>query len=429
MKKRELGMKAIVVELKNEFAAVLSDDGCVITVKNNNYEIGQIIQIKKQRVQIYKKISMFAASAAAFVILGTSVWAYASPYTYVSLDVNPSIEFTVNRFDRVIQVRAVNDDGSELLSGIEAKELVNKAITGALTTALDQIIEAGYIDHKTENGIVIAASSKNSEKAGDLVSDLKEAVDRKISEEGNIAVVEAFSVASNRVDEAKELGITPGKLNLVEKLKEAAGTIETVDINEWLDKSVKDIMKATKEYAASAEEGKNNMEVPAEEDNTKKDTTVEDENVKENHNDNDSRTDIKPTEDTDKKYGNNPKNTNTDSNKNNKKYDNATVKNSYKSPDKASQAANKQTDSNKSIPSGKPATITPVPSVDPDVQKDTADKASGKSQDRITTAQDKSTPQNQDVNQEKGDSQKDTEGNSQRDNVGKSEEAGNKKQK
>jgi len=28
-------MKAVVVELKNELAAVLSEDGCIVTVKNN----------------------------------------------------------------------------------------------------------------------------------------------------------------------------------------------------------------------------------------------------------------------------------------------------------------------------------------------------------------------------------------------------------
>lgn len=247
-------MKAVVVELNKNQAAVLSDDGCIVTIRNDNYEIGQVIQMKNQKLGLTKKLSVFAASAAAFVVLSVGTWAYASPYTYVSVDVNPSIEFIVNRFDRVIKVKAVNDDGEEILSEIPLNELTNESIENAIKTTVDQLSEAGYFNSEAEGGIVIATSSEDTEKAEELADELQTSVEEVNQENGDSVVVETISVGLERVKEAQELGVTPGKLNLVEKLQEAAGDTAEVDISEWLDKPVKDIMKATKDYKKAPED-------------------------------------------------------------------------------------------------------------------------------------------------------------------------------
>ncbi|NLP34544.1 MAG: hypothetical protein GX359_05020, partial [Clostridiales bacterium] len=239
-------MKAVVVEIKNRYVAVLSDDGCIVKIKNNNYEIGQVIQMSRSKIHMTKKIAAFAASAAAMVILSTGTWAYASPYSYVSLDVNPSIEFTVNRFDRVLKVRATNDDGTEFLKEVNLNDLKNETIKEALSTTVEQISQAGYFEGNIEAGLVIATSAKNEKKAEDLAKELQETVDTDLVESGQEVQVESFKVGYERVQKAKELGVTPGKLNLVEKLQESATDPTTIDIEEWLNKPVKEIMKATK---------------------------------------------------------------------------------------------------------------------------------------------------------------------------------------
>lgn len=246
-------MKAVVVEIKNNRAAILSDDGCVIAVKNKNYEIGQVLHITPSRVSIPKRIATIAATAAAFVVLSIGTWAYASPYAYVSLDINPSLEFTINRFDWVLSVKAVNDDGEELLKNIPLGSLENKSIDKALLQSVEQLTESGFLTKDSENGMVIATSSDNSEKAEKLAFELQEAVEKKIAQGGNEIEIEAFSVEPERVEEAKQLGVTPGKLNLVEKLQAAAPDTESIDIEDWLEKPVKEIMKATKEYKSTSD--------------------------------------------------------------------------------------------------------------------------------------------------------------------------------
>ena len=239
-------MKAVIVEIKNGFAAVLSDDGRITKTKNYNYEIGQVIQLKNTKEYITKKFAVCAASVAVMVLLGVSALAYATPYSYVSIDINPSIEYSINRFDRVLSVRAVNDDGEEILKEIKLSNLKNKTINQALSLTLDQIADMGYYEGNVEGGLVIATSGKNQEKADELAKELQESAEENIEIHNANITVEAISVGLDRVQEAKELGVTPGKLNLVQKLQASSSETDIV-ITDWLNKSVKEIMLATKE--------------------------------------------------------------------------------------------------------------------------------------------------------------------------------------
>lgn len=270
-------MKAVVVEIKDRFAAILSEDGCISKVKDRHYMIGQEIEMKKERIHITKKLAICAASAAMFILAsGTGVLAYQTPYSYVSLDVNPSIEFTVNRFDRVIDVTAVNDDGEAILDNINLKDLNNKTITKAIVNTVGQIADDGYfsgdvlvsggtnvvtsaaitmdggLDIKINGAIVIATSSKDPDKSDELANELEDAIEE---ETGDGVEVDVISVGLERVQKARELGVTPGKLNLVEKLQASSADPDSIVLEEWLNKPVKEIMKATKENRKAAKAG------------------------------------------------------------------------------------------------------------------------------------------------------------------------------
>jgi hypothetical protein len=265
-------MKAVIVEIKDEFASVLSDDGCVLKIKNNGYEIGQVIQMKSPKTNITKKLMTFTASAAAVLLLSIGSWAYASPYSYVSLDVNPSIEYIVNRFDRVLRVKSVNDDGEEILKEIKLDNLKNHTIQNALAATVEQISEAGYFNGTEEGGIVIATSAKDLNKAEQLAESLQFAVQDEIEQNGDTVQLEVISVIPDRVKEAQALGVTPGKLNLVEKLQQNAVDPDSIILEEWLNKPVKEIMKATKDYKKASDaaelETETDEKAPVTDDNT-----------------------------------------------------------------------------------------------------------------------------------------------------------------
>lgn len=250
-------MKSVVVEINDNFVVALSDDGVFTKVKNQNYSIGEVLVMKKNSIKKFSKKSIISlASAAAVVAFGTlSAFAYYTPVSYVSLDLNPSIEYDLNMFDVVIGVTGVNDDGTQLLGDVD---LTGQSIDDAISDTVDLLIEDGYITSEEANDIVIATNNSDEDKSDELAVELQEVAENRIVENDVVANVEATSVAKERVAEAKAMGVTPGKLNLVEKLKASSEAPEDVDVSEWLDKPVKEIQSVIKENNAKNQTGIDN---------------------------------------------------------------------------------------------------------------------------------------------------------------------------
>jgi len=203
-----------------------------------------------------KKVAICIAIACVLLIGGGAA-AYYIPTTYVSLDVNPSIEYSVNMFKRVISVKGVNDDGTEIIDEIALGNLRNKSIEEAISLTVEEMAREGYLDGEGA-GIVIATSANNMTRAGELAQELENAANVACAKANRTAVVNAEAVGKGLVKEAKNLGVTPGKLQIVEKMMESAGEQGNYDKNEWLNKPVRDILaqmeqNSEQEYNAGEE--------------------------------------------------------------------------------------------------------------------------------------------------------------------------------
>lgn len=97
-------------------------------------------------------LALATAACAAVVVLGGR-WLYFTPTAHISIDVNPSLELGVNRFDRVISVEGWNDDGTALaqtvdvtnLSYTDAVETILSTDTIETLLAQDAVVEIGVI--------------------------------------------------------------------------------------------------------------------------------------------------------------------------------------------------------------------------------------------------------------------------------------------
>ena len=90
--------------------------------------------------------SRLAAACLVLALLGGAYVALA-PTAYVGIDVNPSIELAVNRFDRVVGARGVNDDGADVLRGADVMWTGCADALGAIGEKLEQ---SGYLDGGAE---------------------------------------------------------------------------------------------------------------------------------------------------------------------------------------------------------------------------------------------------------------------------------------
>lgn len=310
-------MKAVITEIRGAKAAALQDDGSVRLLDDKNYKIGQVIEVKANKW--YSKATSWVAAAAAVLLItsGAVSYAYMNPVTTINVDVNPSVEMKLNTFDKVINVKALNDDGEVILEDLNLKGMESDEAIEALIEAM---IDGKYlVADDGEADIVITVTKKNEEKLEKLTVDLDDKINAYVKEAGIEAEVEVQGVGADRValaaavaEEDEDYAMTPGKLNLLQKLNaamyedaedldEADEVIDFVDdLLKDLDKeelTVKDIMKEIKR--ARFENG----ELPEEkakvegEDDEDDDATVQDQEKDDKDKDKDKNKPEKPEAD------------------------------------------------------------------------------------------------------------------------------------
>ncbi len=262
-------MKAVVLEIRGNKAAVLSSDGTVMTVSNQNYSIGEDIDMKQEKSFRFGRNWATAAvgmAASLLIFCGGGVLAYNTPVSTITMDINPSIEYSVNIFDDVIEATALNPDGKDIIAEVDWKY-------GKLSSVIDETIavleDMDYLDPDNweDNGLIIAVTADDSDREARLVEALRVELQYIVFGDDEDATnddeelgdnVQVMGVGQERVLAAAELSdefgykVTPGKLNLIEKLSasmvEADGDpLTDEEIAEWLDKPVKEIMKEIKE--------------------------------------------------------------------------------------------------------------------------------------------------------------------------------------
>lgn len=104
---------------------------------------GQIVLLAARCARRRRALRLAAAACLVLALLGMGgAYVALTPTAYVDIDVNPSIELGVNRFDGVVSATALNDDGERVLS--EANVLWRSY--GAAVEAIgEELEEAGYL--------------------------------------------------------------------------------------------------------------------------------------------------------------------------------------------------------------------------------------------------------------------------------------------
>ena len=183
------------------------------------------------------------------VILPLGAYAYTmTPVSYLDLDINPSVEIRLNRLGNILDIMGVNQDGKQVLEGLDLKGL---AVPDVIETIVQAAHTKGYLGYDKPEAISLTVSDNNEARASKLSVLAGDAVRAGLGEEGaNVSFVEASiglaQVEEARSLEAKDIFITPGKLNLIEKLQAVSGDTSFV-ASDWYGKTVQEIVAATKE--------------------------------------------------------------------------------------------------------------------------------------------------------------------------------------
>lgn len=184
--------------------------GNVIPMTNQNPE-------KKNR----KPLRLAALAAAACLVLaigGGSVYYNQSQTaaSIVSLDVNPSIELTLNRRERVLRAAALNEDAAAVLDGMDLK---GATLDVAVNALMGSLLKNGYVD-ELANSILITVEDDDAARAAQLESQLTETVNAVMASSSINGAILSQIVSQDQTlqQQADAYGISLGKAQLIQQL-------------------------------------------------------------------------------------------------------------------------------------------------------------------------------------------------------------------
>jgi archaellum component FlaC len=161
--------------------------------------------------------------------------------SYVSLSINPEVEFIVDENNTVTAVNCVNEDAEILLS---ETDLTGENISDAAETFVDLATDAGYIDvESTDNEVTVDVVSGDPEIENNIKDRIRQRINRFFENNGIFGRVSEETLATFG-EEVDALDIPLGHKKMILR---ALQEDPTLDINTLKDMSVKDIIALFKD--------------------------------------------------------------------------------------------------------------------------------------------------------------------------------------
>ena len=181
--------------------------------------------VKRRRYPAYA-----AVCACLLLVLLGGRWLYFTPTAAISIDINPSLELSVNRFDRVIAVTGFNEDGQALSNTLDVK-YKNYA------QAVEQILCHDSVAALLSGGEVMSITvvGPDEQQSAKLLS----GVETCTAGQGNI---DCYSARPEEADAAHEAGLSCGKYRAFLELRLLAPDITPEAVQGMTMREIRDMI-------------------------------------------------------------------------------------------------------------------------------------------------------------------------------------------
>ncbi len=208
--------KGIILELRTKEAVVVNDLCEYEKIKRleGMFE-GQMVEYSvPSKKKVFRHVAAFSSVAAILVLIVVGYLIFIlnmnpKVYAYVDLDINPSMEFLIDKNNSVIDLKPLNSDAKELISTFEVKK---RNINDAISYILKELDAKGYISSDNENLVLLAASySEDSEMAENTIEKTINTIKRTIEsvDNKNISVKVIYvepKLRKNSIDNNMSMG-------------------------------------------------------------------------------------------------------------------------------------------------------------------------------------------------------------------------------
>lgn len=168
-----------------------------------------------------------AFACVAFLLIG-GYWLYFTPTVQISIDINPSVELGVNRFNRIISFESYNDDGDKLTDSLDIKFM-------DYSEAVNKIIDSEEILTLLENDEVmtIAVVGTDNLQSEEVLSNMQSCTDGRKN-------TYCYYTHSKEVEKAHESGLSYGKYKAFLELQKLDPTITVEEIQSMTMREIRE---------------------------------------------------------------------------------------------------------------------------------------------------------------------------------------------
>ena len=168
------------------------------------------------------------AACACLLLALLGPWLYFTPTAEISIDINPSLSLRVNRFDRVIAITGLNEDGEALSSTLDVKNR-------NYTQAVEQILRHDSVTALLSGGEVmtITVVGPDDRQAAKLLS----GVEACTAGHHNI---DCYSARPEEAAAAHEAGLSCGKYRAFLELQRLDPDITPEDVQGMTMREIQD---------------------------------------------------------------------------------------------------------------------------------------------------------------------------------------------
>ena len=224
-------------KLKAAFDQVRAEEE--LKERTKEYLSEKVYARKKKRTSPLRNFAA-AAACALLVFLAGGSYLYFTPTAYISVDVNPSLELGINRFDRIVSVTGYNEDGKALADSLDLKYMDYSDALEALLA--DQDMEV-YLSDNADVVLTVAGKSESQS------SQILETVESCVSDHEN---VHCHSGDTEEIHHAHNAGLSFGKYQAYLTLKKLD---PSVTLEEIQDMTMSQIRELIQEYSQEDSQG------------------------------------------------------------------------------------------------------------------------------------------------------------------------------
>ena len=174
----------------------------------------------------------FAAAAACslLVFLAGGSYLFFTPTVFISVDVNPSLELGINRFDRIVSVIGYNEDGRALADNLSIKYM---DYTDALKSLLEDQDMAVYLTDDAD--VVLTVAGEDESQSSQILQNIESCM----SQHKN---VHCHTGDSEEIHSAHDAGLSFGKYQAWEILLELDADVTLEEVQDMTMTEIRDLI-------------------------------------------------------------------------------------------------------------------------------------------------------------------------------------------